>query len=184
MTQHRDIAPEVLAAIAWHEAGHAVAYRRAHLPPSMSPLSVKYAAVLREDNGKASGICFGSNVYMPEYAIQLPSWNWRDAMQWQIIANLAGGVAEAIHRGERRKQDVMWFALLNCGTEGDLEDADAVLADLRQLTGRRYGLQRFVLQARALLIEQWPAVAALAAELIRDRHIDGDEIDAIVYGWR
>lgn len=180
MIQHRDIAPEVLAAIAHHEAGHAVAnvlaYREAHLPPSLRP-SVKYASILREDDGKASGICFGSSVYRPEYASSLPNWRWQDAMEWQIVIDLAGGVAEAIHRGEYRQREMFWFVLLNCGTEQDLENAEAVCADLQALTGRRYGLQRFVRRALKLLLANRPAVKAIAAALIRDRYIDGSEIE-------
>jgi hypothetical protein len=78
VTQHRDLAPEVLAAIAYHEADHAVAnvlaYREAHLPPSRPPPSVKYAAIVPEPDGRFSGICFGSNVYRPEYMISRPNW--------------------------------------------------------------------------------------------------------------
>ena len=136
MTQHRDIAPEVCAAIAYHEAGHAVAnvlaYRNAQLPPSNDIPSVKYAAssarrMARPEASAAPRMSTGG-----EYVAQLPTWRWGDAMQWQIVIDMAGGVAEAIHRGERRQREVFWFALINCGTDGDLENAEAVCADLRR----------------------------------------------------
>jgi hypothetical protein len=184
MTQFRDIALGVLSAIAYHEAGHAVAHalalREAHLPNFDAPPNVKYAAIRRDDDGKASGICFGANVYDPHYVAALPGGDCRDAMQWQIVIDMAGGAAEAIHRGERNKREIMWFALFNCGTEGDLETASAVLADLNALTSKRYGLNRFVIRAVELLRANWPAVESIAAVLIRDRYIDNAEIAAAV----
>jgi hypothetical protein len=184
MTQHRTTAPELCAAIAYHEAGHAVAhvmaYREAHLPDLKPAPSVKYARIIREDVGKASGICYGSRVYRPEYAARLPDWRWGHAMEWEIVINMAGGVAEAIYRGERRQREVMWFALMNCGTEGDLDDAEVVLADLNRLTRRRYGLQRFTIRALKLLLANWDAVEVIAATLIRDQHVDGAEIERAV----
>lgn len=179
-----DIAPELLAAIAYHEAGHAVAYvlayRNVHLPPLNPPPSVKHVSIVRQEDGKFGGLCFGSNVYRPEYAANLPQWPWQHAMEWQIMMNMAGGVAEAIHRGERRQRHVMWFALFDCGTESDLENAEKVLADLRELTGSRYDLQRFVVQTLKLLLEHWPAVDALALRLIEARRVEGDELLRIV----
>src|SRR4029077_11474929 len=183
MTQHRTIAPELCAAIAYHEAGHAVAnvlaYREAHLPKTSGP-SVKYASLIREADGKASGICFGAQVWHPRYAVMCPDWDWADAMGWEIVSLMAGGVAEAIHRGERRQCEVMWFALFNCGTDGDLDDAEATLADLNRLTGRRYGLQRFAVRALKLLLANWDAVETIAAVLIRDQFIGGAEIEQAV----
>ena len=101
-------------------------------------------------------------------------------MEWQIVIDMAGGIAEAIHRGERRQRQVFWFAMLNCGADGDLEDAEAVCADLRALTGRRFGLERLVQRALKLLLANWPAVETIAAALIRDHHIDGAAIERIV----
>ena len=184
MTQHRDFAPEALAAVAWHEAGHAVAnviaYRKAQLPGQVRP-SVKYAAIVREEDGKAGGNCYGGLVYHARYAARLPGWNWRDAMEWQIVIDMAGGVAEAIHRGERRQKEVFWFAMLNCGAGGDLEAAERTLEDLRALTGRRDGRQ-YARRALRLLLARWDAVEAIAAALIRDGHIDGEDIEDLVNG--
>ena len=184
MTQHRDIAPEVLSAIAYHEAGHAVAnvlaYRNAQSRTASRCCRASNTPVTCTRKGKVGGLCFGSKVYRAEYAVQAPHWRWQDAMQWQIVIDMAGGAAEAIHRGERNKRGLMWFALLNCGTDGDLEDADKVLADLNALTGKRYGLNRFVIRAVELLRANWGAVEAIAAVMIRDGHIDGAEITAVV----
>lgn len=132
------------------------------------------------ETGGFGGVCFGANVYRPEYATRFPPWRWRDAMQWQIIIYMAGGVAEAIHRGEWLQQYIFWFAM-QCGAGGDREAAEAIIADLRKLTGRRHGLERFAIRARKLLLANWPAVEAIAAVLIRDRRIDGAEIEALLY---
>ena len=45
---------------------------------------------------------------------------------------LAGGVAEAIHLGERRQREIFSFLYKNCGIASDLEDAAPVLRDLRE----------------------------------------------------
>lgn len=58
-------------------------------------------------------------------------------MQWQIVIELAGGIAEAIHRGECPSAGgvaVRDTQLPHC----DLKAARAVLSDLRRLTGRRH----------------------------------------------
>ena len=97
----------------------------------------------------------------------------------QVIIHLAGGIAEAIHCGERRKHEVLRFAKLNCNADVDLRRAAAVLTDLRKLTGRRYGEQDLAEQALALLLMHWPAVEVLAAALIENRRIEGERVEQI-----
>ena len=184
MTQRRAMASEARAATAYHEAGHAVAIvlanRNAHLPPE-DGLGIEFAEIVVAPDGKAwGGTCFGSEVYNPAYVTRLPSWDWRDAMEWQIIMNMAGGIAEAIHRGERRQRHVFQFAMLNCGVHLDLADADNVLADLRTLTGHRFRLERYARRALKLTLANWTAVEAIAAVLIRDMHIEGSAIEKLV----
>ena len=94
--------------------------------------------------------------------------------------SMSGGIAEAIHRGERRRRVVFQFARLNCGAHHDLADAEKVLADLRALPGRRYGLERYTQRALKLMLAHWPAVEAIAAVLIRDLRIEGSTIEELV----
>jgi hypothetical protein len=61
-----------------------------------------------------------------------------------------------------------------------LEQARAVLGDLRRLTGYRYDEQRFAERALALLLTHWPAVEALASALVEDRRIEGDRVERII----
>lgn len=187
-------------AIAYHEAGHAVAFalahRRAWLPPGM-PLRIGHAAVFervpvrwiieyadgtREDTtGGRGGVCCASHVYCREYVKEFPDWYWRDAVEWQLMIYLAGGVAEAIHLGERRQREIFRFLYANCrGIASDLEDAAPVLRDLRAVSGRRNWLQQPAVWTLRLLRWHWPAVETIAAVLIRDGYIDGAEIKRIV----
>ena len=105
MIQHRAMASE-RAAVAYHEAGHAVANvlacRNAQLPP-WDDLGVDSAEIV-VDGEAWGGLCSGTTVYHAAYVTRLPSWDWRDAMEWQIVLDMAGGIAEAIHRGERRAE--------------------------------------------------------------------------------
>ena len=87
---------------------------------------------------------------------------YRDLMQWQIVIELAGGIAEAIHRGERRSHAILAFAASHCSMDTDLTKAAAVLADLRRLTCHRYDAQ--------------PFAGTRAAEYLGFRHIDIDQL--------
>lgn len=120
------------------------------------------------------------DIYSTRWSIARLAEPYRDLMEWQIVIELAGGIAEAIRRGERRRREVMWFAAINCNIAVDLEQATAVLADLRELTGRRYGTQRFTERPRALLLTHWPAVEARASALIENRHIEGERVEQII----
>ena len=106
--------------------------------------------------------------------------HYRDPMERQVVIELAGGVAEAIYRGERRKEEVLRFAIRHCCIGTDLKRARAVLGDLRRLTGVRFDAQPFAERARALLLTHWRAVTALASALVEDRRIEGDRVEAII----
>jgi hypothetical protein len=101
-------------------------------------------------SSKICGSCISPDIYSTRWPIGCIAEPYRDLMEWQVVVELAGGIAEAIHRGERRKQAVLAFAESNCNTDVDLKRAAAVLADLRRLTGRRYDEQRFAERAPAL----------------------------------
>jgi len=61
---------------------------------------------------------------------------------------------------------VLRFATLHCNADSDLKQAAAVLGDLFRLTGIHYDKQPFAERALALLLAHWPAVEALASELV------------------
>jgi hypothetical protein len=133
-------------------------------------------------SSKICGSCISPDIYSTRWPIGCIAEPYRDLMEWQVVVELAGGIAEAIHRGERRKQAVLAFAESNCNTDVDLKRAAAVLADLRRLTGRRYDEQRFAGRALALLLTHWAAVDALAFELIEKRRVEGERVEAIIAG--
>ena len=98
---------------------------------------------------------------------------YRPLMEAQIVIDLAGGVAEAIYRGERRPREVLAFADAHCSIGIDLENARPVLRDLFMLTGVHYGADDFAERTLALLMAHWPAVEALASALIEDWRVEG-----------
>jgi hypothetical protein len=172
-------------AAAYHEAGHAVAtmlaFRTARLPMRPPKRIIKFIEITAEgSNAQWGGLCFGPNIYAIEWPEGRIDWKYHEAMEWQIVIDLAGGIAEAISRGERRKKEIFWFAAFNCACGDDLKSAAAVLADLRKLTGHRYGERRFAERARDLLLANWSAVDALASALVDVERIDGDQVEKIV----
>ncbi|WP_454616509.1 hypothetical protein [Bradyrhizobium cenepequi] len=70
---------------------------------------------------KWDGLCFGPDIYTIEWPEARVDWLYREAMEWQIVIDLARGIAEAISRGERRKKQVFWFAAFNCACGPDLK---------------------------------------------------------------
>jgi hypothetical protein len=186
MTELPVLAPKTAAA--YHEAGHAVAtmlaFRTARLPMRPPERIIKYIEITVEgSNAQWDGLCFGPNIYAVQWPEARIDWIYREAMEWQIMIDLAGGIAEAISRGERRKKKVFWFAVFNCGCRDDLKTAAAVVADLRKLTGRQHGERRFGERVFALLLAYWAAVDALASALVDAERIEGDQIEKIVEPW-
>ena len=106
------------------------------------------------------------------------SRNATSTLEAQAVVHFAGGIREAIHRGERRRLEVLRFAKLNCDTEADLKLAEGVLADLRRL--RRYDEQNLVDRTLAVLLTHWPAVEGVAAALIEHRRVEGDQVERII----
>jgi hypothetical protein len=71
-------------------------------------------------------------------------------MQRQIVTHLAGGVGEAVHRGERRKHQVLRDAMTCCAMDADLQRERALLVDLRRATGLDFTEQAFAEQTLAM----------------------------------
>ena len=171
-----------LSEVAFHEAGHALAavrgFRTAKwLPFPPPPLPVTCIEIADSPAG-LSGSCTALNIYSTRWSDKRVSERFRDLMERQIAIHLAGGLAEAIHRGERRKEEVLRFATLHCGTDIDLQRAAPVLADLRRVAGD--GEQRLAERALVSLLTHWPAVDALAQALIVDRRIEGERVERII----
>ena len=177
--QHqRTPSPELVSA-AFHEAGHAVAivlaFRdAAWLPHPPPPLPVKYVEIT-DDGG---GNCVGMSVYSVKWDISCIKPRYRDLMERQAIVHLAGGISEAIYRGERRGREALRFAESSMGV--DLTKAEEVCRDIFRLTGYRVGPQHYADRTLRMLLEHWPAVTALATELVDDRRIEGERVQQII----
>ena len=66
---------------------------------------------------------------------------YRPLMEAQVIIHLAGGIAEAIHRGVRH--ELLRFAEAYCEVDADMEQARAVLGDLFRVTAYRFEARDF-----------------------------------------
>jgi hypothetical protein len=157
-----------LCLVAHHEAGHAVAivqaFRNAKWLPRPPPQWPATRITITEDApGKYSGMCYGHRIYETGRDPLEPR-----LMEAQITIDLAGGIAEAIHRGEQRPRKVLRKAE---GMAGDIERITEVIAELRRLTGRRSKVQDFVEPTLTLLLAQWPNVTALAHALVQGDRI-------------
>ena len=178
---HRRTPSPELVSTAHHEAGHAVAISAvfrdaAWLPYPPPPVRVRSVEVVESTPpGQWTGSCVGTNIYSTSW--KRVSERFRDLMEAQVIVELAGGIAEAIHRGERRKQEVLAFATRQCSIDVDLQRAADVLGDLRRLTGYRLDAQHFADRTLTMLEAHWPAVATA---LIEDRRIEGERVERII----
>ena len=171
-----------LSEVAYHEAGHALAavrgFRTAKwLPRPPPPLPVTCIEVTDSPTGW-SGSCTALNIYSTRWSDKRVSERFRDLMERQVAIHLCGGISEAIHRGERRKEEILQFATRHCGSDIDLQRAAPVLADLSRVTGD--GEQRLAERALESLLTHWPAVDALAQALIADRRIEGRRVEQII----
>lgn len=128
--------------------------------------------------GQWTGNCVGTNIYSTKW--KRVSERFRDLMEAQVSIHLAGGIADAIHRGERRGRAVLSFATRHCNADADLRRARTVLADLYRLTGCHKGEQYLAERTLAMLLANWRSVAALAAALIKHRRIQGEDVEAII----
>lgn len=45
---------------------------------------------------------------------------FRDLMESQVVIELAGGIAEACHRGERRRRAILAFAESHCAIDAKI----------------------------------------------------------------
>jgi hypothetical protein len=170
-----------LVSAAHHEAGHAVAivwsFRNATWLPKPPPrLLARYVEVTEDTPGQWTGCCVGPDIYSARWPIACIAEPYRDLMERQVVIHLAGGVAEWLYRAE---------ALMTVATrramDADLGKAlDLLDGDLFRVTGRRGALSPFIERTRTLLLAHWPALEALAAELIEHRRIEGERVQRII----
>ena len=147
-----------LSEVAYHESGHALAavrgFRTAKwLPRPPPPLPVMSVEIVEDAPGQWSGSCIAINIFSPRWPEYRVAPRFRDLMELQIAIHLAGGISEAIYRGERRKEEILQFATRHCGTDVDLQRAAPVLADLSRVTGD--GEQRLAERTLASLLSHW-----------------------------
>jgi hypothetical protein len=191
MTQHRVLAPELRAAIAYHEAGHAVAavlaFRHCQRPKPPPRQAVSYIEIAARKAGRhpVLGCCDNRPIYSTKWqASRRIRPQWQEAMEWEIVINIAGGISEAIHCGESSQKAALWRAMISGSAFLDFVEIDRVLADLHELTGRRIErpavYRRYAARAMKLLKANWNAVEAIVAVLIRDGRIDGAAIEQAV----
>jgi hypothetical protein len=174
--------PTATATVAFHEAGHALASVLAFRAIGSGRRAIKYVEISEGEMpaGQWSGSCHGPDIYSPAWPVARIAPQNRRKMEWQIVIDLAGPIAEAVARGERRKKYAGTFALFYFGSSEDFSHAGKVIDDLCALTKRRQALRRFEQRALAVVLAHWPAVSMLAAALIEAGRLDGDQVEQIV----
>jgi hypothetical protein len=138
----------MVSAIAFHEAGHAVAvvqtFRNAAWLPRRPPsLLVRSIGITEHASGLWSGDCMARDIYSTTWPLECIAQRYRPLMETRVTIELAGGLAEAVYCGERRAREALAFAELHCSIDDDLTRAAPVLADLFRLTGCRFDMQEF-----------------------------------------
>lgn len=162
-----------LRAVAYHEAGHAVM--------AWSYGTELYAATVNGDEGTTDhgNPLFGVDIEWsePDPAERLTA---RDLAEQAIRCSLAGDVAQEIGMGARPDP---------AGGEDDRLRAWEILG---HLVGSTEELEAYAnlleIQARQRLRRLWPAVEALAGELVRAGEVDGararELCEVAIYGGR
>ena len=66
------------------------------------------------------GNCFGADIYSVRWPVKSIAEPFRDLMESQVVIELAGGIAEACHRGERRRRAILAFAESHCAIDAKI----------------------------------------------------------------
>ena len=188
-----------LYSVAAHEAGHAVAYILAHRALGRSYPSFHRVLIRRNSssphidlkNRKVNclGLCEAPDIYTcgigraiferePELRLGLKV-EILSAMEWSMIISFAGPFAEAIYRNHLSRRDKRWAALFSCGASEDYAQGEAVLADYKQASKRRYGIRHFEDRAWELVVANQPTICALASKLLQHETLECKEAHKI-----
>ena len=129
-----------------------------------------------EDGRFWTGKCHGPWVYDLKNEAQ-PQPDKRAALEWDLVATIAGSVAEAVYCCLRGVDKIEDFAR----NMGGGQRVDLLMAELRLMTnGRRRVVRPFVKRTIDFLEEHWHEVEALARVLAKEKKIEGDRIAEIV----
>jgi hypothetical protein len=77
-------------------------------------------------------------------------------MEWFMIISFAGPFAGALSRNYRSRRDKRLTALFSCGASEDYAQAEAILADYKKASKRRYGIRHFEDRAWELVAANQP----------------------------
>jgi hypothetical protein len=132
-----------------------------------------------EDGPCWTGGCRGPWVYAlgHEDCLQL---RYRHALEWDLVATMAGSLAEALYCCYRGVDTIEDFARNKGGGGIDFKRVDLLMADLCAMTKRRRVLKPYVKRTIAFLEAHWDEVEALARVLLEEKKIEGDRIAEIV----
>jgi hypothetical protein len=186
--------------VAAHEAGHAVACILAHRDlerdyPSFDRVFIRrnYSSPYIDRKGrehKVCGMCEGHALYTASIGLRVfniepeprPGWKREilGTMEWSMIFSFAGPFAEALSRNSRSRSDKRWVALFSCGASQDYRQAEAVLANYKRASKRRYGIRHFEDRAWELVVANQPTISALTSKLLQHETLEYEEVQKIV----
>jgi hypothetical protein len=175
--------------VAAHEAGHAVASMLAHRDLGRSSAPFRRILIRRDFSSpytdrkgreiNCSGLCEGIALHSAGPNPGIPYFEILAEMKWEMIVSFAGPFAEAFSKNFRSRRDKHWNVLLSCGARKDYATAEAVLADYKKVSRRRYGLLHFEELAWDLVIANQPAISALSSKLLKHETLDYKEAHRI-----
>ena len=126
-----------------------------------------------------AGECRGPWVYRLTDAANLPMQSLA-ALEWDLVATMAGSIAEAMYCWYRGADKIEDFARDGAGGGADFRRVDLLMAELCRMTKRRRVQKPYVRRTIAFLKAHWDEVEALAHILIAEKKIEGDRIAEIV----
>jgi hypothetical protein len=177
---------------AHHESAHAVASiyglreTRAERGAELASPLVKCVWINRiavvasrpEDGPCWTGGCRGPWIYMRENRLR-PAGS-RSELEWDLVATMAGSIAEALYCWYRGADAIEEFARHSGGGGLDFRRVDFLMGCLCEMSKRRRVLKPYVKRTIAFLEAHWAEVEALARALIEEKKIEGDRIAEIV----
>ena len=178
----RDEAERQRSAIAYHEAGHAVIGLALKLPVAfvtIKPRASSSGHVSYVPRHHSIGPVYARGSYrkpvadMPNQdAFGNPAFERNHDWHADVVMDIAGGMAEA----EFLKDGRTWRELWSAG------DKRCVAFARRKLGDKAGSIEEYEAEGQKLIKQHWPMFEAVAAKLLKEETLSGDDVYAIC--WR
>ena len=180
----RDNAKRERSCTAYHEAGHAVVGLALKMPIAFVTIKPKKTGSLGHISQAPVRHSVGEVYARGSYRKPIADMSKQDAFgnpvserndDWHadVVMSIAGGVAEAQFMKDGRS----WREL-----EGTGGDRRAVAFARRKLGDKARSVEEYEAECEKLVKQHWPMIEAVAAKLLKEETLSGDDVYAIC--WR